>query len=87
MSSNFSVSNHDFKFLFGDLNYRINLTNDKCRKLIAAHDYNELCKFDEFSEIRKNPSSIMNKFTEGSLTFDPTYKYNFNSNDYDTSSK
>lgn len=29
----------------------------------------------------------MQGFHEGSKTFDPTYKYNYNSNDYDTSSK
>lgn len=29
----------------------------------------------------------MRDFKEGPLYFDPTYKYNFNSNEYDTSSK
>jgi len=29
----------------------------------------------------------MRDFREAPLYFDPTYKYNFNSNDYDTSSK
>jgi hypothetical protein len=29
----------------------------------------------------------MRDFKEGPLYFDPTYKYNFNTNDYDTSSK
>ena len=49
-------------------------------------DYDELLKFDELMLSRKE-SQILKEFTEGSLTFDPTYKYNFNSNDYDTSSK
>lgn len=32
-------------------------------------------------------SSILNKFSEGELNFDPTYKYDDHSNNYDTSQK
>ena len=30
-------------------------------------------------------SSILNKFSEGELNFDPTYKYDDHSNNFDTS--
>lgn len=32
-------------------------------------------------------NSILNKFSEGELNFDPTYKYDDHSNNYDTSQK
>ena len=72
--------------ILGDLNFRINLDNYTTRKLIKLHDYTELEKHDELF-LNQNESAILKHFTEGALTFDPTYKYNFNSNEYDTSSK
>ena len=35
----------------------------------------------------KAESKVLNTFKEAQLIFDPTYKYNSHSNDYDTSSK
>jgi hypothetical protein len=43
-------------------------------------------KHDEFNVSRRE-SEILKNFKEGRLIFDPTYKYNFNSKEYDTSSK
>jgi hypothetical protein len=40
--------------------------------------------FELFSQ---KDNEIMRDFKEGPLYFDPTYKYNFNSNEYYTSSK
>jgi hypothetical protein len=55
--------------------------------LIASKDYEELHKFEEFKRFAQKDNEIMRDFKEGPLYFDPTYKYNFNSNEYDTSSK
>lgn len=49
-------------------------------------DYEELMKYDEFKSAQKE-SKILSHYKEGQLTFDPTYKYNTHSNDYDTSGK
>lgn len=84
---NYSVFNHQVKVIFGDLNYRIDLDNDTVRKLIATKDYEHLHKYEEFHKFAQKDSEIMRDFREAPLYFDPTYKYNFNSGDYDTSSK
>jgi len=35
----------------------------------------------------KSQNSILNRFSEGELNFDPTFKYDDHSNSYDTSQK
>jgi hypothetical protein len=62
------------------------MNNSKCRKLIELQDYDELLKYDELG-LAKKENEVLATFNEGSLTFDPTYKYNYNSTLYDTSSK
>ena len=54
-------------------------------KCIHVQDYEELMKVDEFTLAQKE-SEVLKDFKEGQLIFDPTYKYNPNSNVYDTSS-
>ena len=72
--------------LFGDLNYRLELENNLCRKLIKEGNLLQLSKKDQF-----NKAKVSNKqfhyIEEGPLNFNPTYKFNFNTNDYDTSKK
>jgi hypothetical protein len=69
------------------LNYRIDLDNDTVRKYIASKDYEYLHKYEEFHKFTQQDSEILRDFREAPLYFDPTYKYDFNSNQYDTSSK
>lgn len=49
-------------------------------------DYEELMKKDELKDSRKE-CDVLQNFKEGTITFDPTYKYNLNSNEYSTSGK
>jgi len=81
------VYNHQVKVVFGDLNFRIDLDNDTVRKHIASKDYEYLHKYEEFHKFTQLDSEIMRDFKEAPLYFDPTYKYNFNSSEYDTSNK
>ena len=50
------------------------------------NDYDELNRHDEF-EMAKGELEVLKEFQEGAKTFDPTYKYNFQTLDYDTSGK
>ncbi len=84
---NHHVMNHQVKVIFGDMNYRINLDNLMVRKYIAQKDYEHLHKYEEFRKFAQSDNEIMRDFEEGPLYFDPTYKYDFNKNDYDTSGK
>ena len=78
--------NHDILFVFGDLNFRIELENSKCRQIIKSGRLEDLRIYDQFF-ICKNKNPLFMDLEEGDLTFDPTYKYDFNSNEYDTSVK
>ena len=68
------------------MNFRIHTDYYTCRKLIKVQDYEELLRNDELKEAQKESDVLVN-FKEGSLTFDPTYKYSFNSNNYEETGK
>ena len=84
--ANYSVASHQVQVIFGDLNYRIDLENSAVKRLVKIHDLDELAKFDEFQHASLYCKDLSH-FSEGPLTFDPTYKYNKGSDDYDDSSK
>lgn len=85
--------NHDIKFLFGDLNFRINGTYEKTLEHLKSIQpdtkeevINELLKVDQLSRA-KDEFSWLEDFHEMPITFLPTYKYESNTNEYDTSEK
>lgn len=82
-------SYHDYKFFFGDMNFRINLPYEETVQLIKRKDYNRLIQFDQLSRLKRDPqsNSKIKNFNEGQLNFDPTYKFDPNTNVYDTSPK
>lgn len=70
-----------YKFLSGDLNYRIDLSYEDCVKF-ARHGV--IKKILDYDQLIKNED---NKFLESIIKFQPTYKYDLNSNSFDTSKK
>lgn len=92
MSKNFSIyknkkfTEHDIFFIFGDLNFRLDLDNNSVRSLIAKNSLDTLYVYDQFLKTRLVNYNL-NILEEGPLRFNPTYKYNFDSNEYDTKAK
>jgi len=82
---NYSVLNHNVKVILGDLNYKIDLDSISIKKFIASKDYEKLHRHEEFSRFAQQDSEILKDFKEAPLYFDPTYKYQVYSNDYDAS--
>lgn len=80
------LSYHDYVFWLGDLNYRIDLPNDKCRSLVQEQDWNTLLEFDQLS-VQKREQNVFREFNEAPLMFPPTYKYNVYEDKYDSSEK
>ena len=92
--------NLDYKFLFGDLNFRVNHPNGEVRQMIndyvgyetngKVHEASEmlakLLSYDQLSHSKKS-NEILEKYQEGEITFLPTYKYDSFSNIYDSSKK
>ncbi|OKL63964.1 hypothetical protein UA08_00498 [Talaromyces atroroseus] len=83
------ILDHEICILNGDLNYRIDSMSRNV--VIDAVRQNNLPKLLERDQLlaskRKNPSFRLRTFNEAPITFPPTYKYDVNSDEYDTSDK
>lgn len=77
---------HDYVFWCGDLNYRIDMPNDRCRALIAENKWDLLLEYDQLS-IQHNEKNVFKDFHEAPISFPPTYKYNVMEDTYDRSEK
>ncbi|XP_023367934.1 type II inositol 1,4,5-trisphosphate 5-phosphatase isoform X2 [Otolemur garnettii] len=82
-----TISRHDVILWLGDLNYRIEeLDVEKVKKLIEEKAFETLYAYDQL-KIQVAAKTIFEGFTEGELTFQPTYKYDTGSDNWDTSEK
>lgn len=81
-----TTRNHDYVFWCGDLNYRIDMPNDRCRGLIAECRWEELLELDQLTVQRKE-KNVFREFYEAPISFPPTYKYNVLEDTYDRSEK
>ncbi|KAG5724449.1 putative inositol polyphosphate 5-phosphatase C9G1.10c [Termitomyces sp. T112] len=82
------ILDHEIVIANGDMNYRIDHRRDAIISSIRTNDYTSLLTHDQLlREIKYNRACRFRGFSEGALTFPPTYKYDPNTNDYDTSEK
>lgn len=82
-----TISKHDVILWLGDLNYRIEeLDVEKVKMLIEEKAFQTLYAYDQL-KIQVAAKTVFEGFTEGELTFQPTYKYDTGSDDWDTSEK
>ncbi|KAH7106478.1 DNase I-like protein [Auriculariales sp. MPI-PUGE-AT-0066] len=63
----------DHTFLFGDLNYRLDISRLHADWLIARKEYATAFKFDQLTKEMDNP--IFSGFREAPIDFPPTFKY------------
>eukprot|EP00727_Mastigamoeba_balamuthi_P004490 m51a1_g14039 hypothetical protein (712) ;mRNA; f:1170592-1174281 len=82
----YTVYDHDFLFWIGDLNYRIDGDDADVRAKITAGNYAALLEADQLKNQMKRGLSFEG-FFEAPIKFAPTYKYDKNSTNYDTSEK
>ncbi|XP_055022773.1 inositol polyphosphate 5-phosphatase Ka isoform X1 [Boleophthalmus pectinirostris] len=81
-----SVLDHRLVFWFGDLNFRIQDHGMHfVRSCINSHKYNLLWSNDQLMMMKKKVESLQ-EFEEGPLDFQPTYKFDLNSDTYDSRS-
>ncbi|XP_059179019.1 synaptojanin-1-like [Physella acuta] len=81
-----TILSHDCVFWCGDFNYRIDLSNDEVKGLVACENWGALQEVDQLNNQRA-VNNCFQGFSEGRLNFAPTYKYDTFSDDYDTSDK
>jgi hypothetical protein len=73
----------------GDMNYRIEQRRDVILPLVTARDFPSMIAHDQLTrEMRTNRAFRLRLFHEaGPLDFPPTYKYDRNSDEFDSSDK
>ena len=73
----------DFWIILGDLNFRIGIKSyDLAMNLIMEKNYNSLYCMDQFHLAYENNEFLKNNINEGTLNFEPTYKFEKNSDNY-----
>ncbi|XP_047964365.1 type I inositol polyphosphate 5-phosphatase 2-like [Salvia hispanica] len=76
-----TIPSHDKIFWFGDLNYRINMSDSEVRKLVEKKQWAVLLNHDQLSNELRN-GHVFDGWKEGMINFAPTYKYEINSDRY-----
>ena len=79
------IFEHDYKFICGDLNFRIDLHGNIIRKLVIEGNYDELLKYDQLSQAFSQ--GVLPGYKEALIRFPPTYKFDIGSDTYDSSKK
>ncbi|KAG2626138.1 type IV inositol polyphosphate 5-phosphatase 3-like isoform X2 [Panicum virgatum] len=75
------IHDHERIILLGDLNYRLNLSYETTHELISKQDWDGLFEKDQLKrELGKG--CTFDGWIEGSISFAPTYKHEFNSEKY-----
>ncbi|XP_037322498.2 inositol polyphosphate 5-phosphatase Ka isoform X2 [Pungitius pungitius] len=81
------IDNHRLMFWFGDLNFRIQDHGMHfVRSCIKDQTYDLLWSKEQLT-MMKEKEQILQQFEEGPLDFPPTYKFDLNSDTYDSSGK
>lgn len=75
------VFDHDYLFWMGDLNYRINGSDEAIRAKVKSGEFDELLLSDQLKEQQSLGNAFVG-FSEAKITFCPTYKYEKNSANY-----
>ena len=81
-----TIGSHDHVIWLGDFNYRIDLTNETVRSMVAREDIAGLYARDQLRR-SKDAGEVFPGYEEGPVTFAPTYKYDNGSDQYDSSEK
>ncbi|XP_010534125.1 PREDICTED: type IV inositol polyphosphate 5-phosphatase 3 [Tarenaya hassleriana] len=75
------IYDHERIIWLGDLNYRISMSYDKTRELISKKEWSVLLEKDQLVREYKKGRAFEG-WSEGSIDFAPTYKYQVNSDRY-----
>ncbi|TVT97110.1 hypothetical protein EJB05_57649 [Eragrostis curvula] len=77
------IHDHERIIWLGDLNYRINLSYEKAHELISKQDWEGLFEKDQLKK-ELGEGCTFDGWVEGVISFPPTYKYEFDSENYVT---
>lgn len=83
---NRGIDNHDCVIWIGDFNYRIGLGAERVRQLVKVGDLETLYENDQLN-LQMVAGLTFPYYSEARITFNPTYKYDLGTDEYDTSEK
>ncbi|KAG2253093.1 hypothetical protein Bca52824_083229 [Brassica carinata] len=75
------IYDHERIIWLGDLNYRLNLSYEKTKDLISKREWSKLLEYDQLVKEYKKGRAF-DGWSEGTLQFAPTYKYQAHSDEY-----
>ncbi|XP_052799646.1 inositol polyphosphate 5-phosphatase K-like isoform X1 [Mya arenaria] len=82
-----NILDHDYVFWMGDLNCRLEgISRDRAVELTQQNRLEELFKLDQLKQAQQEGLMLVD-FQEGPLNFKPTYKFDKDTDVYDTSEK
>ncbi|KAL3882206.1 hypothetical protein ACJMK2_028574 [Sinanodonta woodiana] len=80
-----TIADHDVIFWIGDLNYRVDMDINAVHTFIKEEQYKPLLNKDQLlKQLGKEHKDVFRGFKEGPVTFPPTYKFDPNTDMYDT---
>lgn len=85
------TENFDIVFWLGDLNFLVTKQKENVERTVKSYrergnNYENVINYDELNQVMTEEKAFKN-FLEGRITFEPTYKYDINTDNYDTSHK
>ena len=83
LESSIGVNQYDLVIFSGDLNYRINMEIEDCKKLLEVKDIETLFEKDQLYSSIKTKEIELDDFYEGQIHFLPTYKFQDGTSEYD----
>ncbi|KAG8871354.1 inositol polyphosphate 5-phosphatase [Serendipita sp. 405] len=81
-----TIGSHENVVWAADTNYRIELENEVVRHLATSDEIDMLVAADQLGAAMSSGVAFVG-YEEGPILFRPTYRYNLNSDEYDTSEK
>lgn len=81
------IKDHDQIYWIGDLNYRItDMDPNKVKKYVEEENFSPILQRDQL-KIQHKQLQVFAGYTEGPITFKPTYKYDPGTDNWDSSEK
>ncbi|XP_054164292.1 type II inositol 1,4,5-trisphosphate 5-phosphatase-like [Oppia nitens] len=81
------IKDHDHIYWFGDLNYRLmDLSTEQVKNYLNIKAYQVLLEHDQL-KVQINCKNVFVGYTEGDITYLPTYKYDPGTDNWDSSEK
>lgn len=81
-----NLKSQDYIIWCGDFNYRVDMDKEELKELLKENKLDAVLQYDQL-RVQKDAGNIFHNYQEGEITFQPTYKYDLFSDDYDTSEK